>query len=867
MLLAVVVSVSADKIWDDGDPANHLWSSPLNWNPNTVPVANDVAQIGNLKADTPTSPVIADGMVIPASGYLSHVVVGNNTTPTGVTPTLTITGGSVASSWFNVAWNTPAAITSVVKMSGGSLNLTYGEGHFALGINSAAAGGQAYFQQTGGQINALVAIFCWDNTAAHADLLGGTFTTGRIHFWANGSINLDGGVLTVGNGPADVYYALGANIDIRSGTLIINGDATSQLVNVWIPAEFITAYDGCGRLVYDYNQRNPGKTTITAVRTASQPQPANNAPYLEENGIVLGWTAASCAVSHDVYFGTNFDDVNDAVRVRGDINGSGQVDMADLQLLLVKWLNDPSGSEPYVDINKDGDVNLEDVVELSATWLEFSDSVFRGNRTATNYSPGVLNLFQTYYWRIDEVNGPDIVKGDVWSFKPTIPSSLTRGHKLFLKRGLLTAATVFPGWGGTISYPVGENLDWDTWLDSKFNTVCTHQTWLDLLPSYRDDIYYTRWCENLDDLANGTGNFYLSGPEQPYRANLVALQAGDEDDLNNTTVRNAYKHAFDTWKVEYPDTLVYTTQNGPNNDGGIDDFQKFARPDMSFMFTYEFKTDGKLWQMWKSLRDFREYGRKGIGTTDYSEPIPYGMYFQTFRFEDDTRNIGRSEVALGQFAPIAYGYKMINAFVYACDGGANLNSELFNGLGDQTRELFFDTVAENNRQINLMGDTLVRLSSTGIYEKNEVNDDAPWYEFEPEPDKVPNWSAYAVPYISSISVQSNAGVIISKFEPLHESFDGTDYSGQTYFMVVNASIGVANDTSYYARDITLNFDFGASGITELQSINLTTGNVETIGLTHVSGSQYTMTFNLEGGRGKLFKFNTGAPFVGFYDGQ
>jgi len=79
----------------------------------------------------------------------------------------------------------------------------------------------------------------------------------------------------------------------------------------------------------------------------------------------LSWTAADRAVSHDVYWGTVFDDVNEASR-----------------------------SNP---------LNV-----LVAEELEIN-----------TFAPGVLEYGQTYYWRVDEVNDADPAspwKGRVWSF-------------------------------------------------------------------------------------------------------------------------------------------------------------------------------------------------------------------------------------------------------------------------------------------------------------------------------------------------------------------------------------------------------------------------------------------------------------------
>jgi hypothetical protein len=45
-----------------------------------------------------------------------------------------------------------------------------------------------------------------------------------------------------------------------------------------------------------------------------------------------------------------------------------------------------------------------------------SSSQFKGNQGGTTYDPGALSPSTAYYWRIDEVNSPNTVKGDVWNF-------------------------------------------------------------------------------------------------------------------------------------------------------------------------------------------------------------------------------------------------------------------------------------------------------------------------------------------------------------------------------------------------------------------------------------------------------------------
>ncbi len=98
------------------------------------------------------------------------------------------------------------------------------------------------------------------------------------------------------------------------------------------------------------------------VELASEPSP--------EDGTVdvmpvtaVSWSAGEYAAQHDVYFGTDFDDVNSAT---------------------------------------------------------VDDAVYQGRQDATEYDPDALTLGTTYFWRIDEVNAaPDntVFKGVTWSFE------------------------------------------------------------------------------------------------------------------------------------------------------------------------------------------------------------------------------------------------------------------------------------------------------------------------------------------------------------------------------------------------------------------------------------------------------------------
>jgi len=148
---------------------------------------------------------------------------------------------------------------------------------------------------------------------------------------------------------------------------------------------------------------------------ATSPNPANSAAGVSATA-TLSWTAGSGAASHDVYLGTVLNDVNNAQRLLGDLNGNGIVDFNDMLLLAEYWLLDPAGTEPYAAVNTDNVVDFIDYALLAQDWMNSAGSVFKGNQDANSFSPDTLALSTAYYWRIDEVNGPNTVTGDVWSF-------------------------------------------------------------------------------------------------------------------------------------------------------------------------------------------------------------------------------------------------------------------------------------------------------------------------------------------------------------------------------------------------------------------------------------------------------------------
>ena len=151
------------------------------------------------------------------------------------------------------------------------------------------------------------------------------------------------------------------------------------------------------------------------VKPAFGPIPQIGATFAYTD-VQLSWDAGYAAQSHDVYVGLDYDSVNNASRQSGDIDGSGQVDFDDLVIISWQWLQNPVDVEPYADLDDDGKINMVDFSAMANDWLIIGDPALKGNQLVTGYLLEDLVDGNTYYWRIDQLNGPDIAKGQVWSF-------------------------------------------------------------------------------------------------------------------------------------------------------------------------------------------------------------------------------------------------------------------------------------------------------------------------------------------------------------------------------------------------------------------------------------------------------------------
>ncbi len=383
MLLNIAAISSAVTItWSNGAiPADANWNNTANWTGGVIPDAiDDYAKI--LMAAGPT---LSTGQT--AAAYRVYLE--------GTNGSMTMDGGTLNlnGSWLGIGYT--AANSGTLTVNSGTINTTG-----ALGNLYCGTAGTATLNMSGGAIN-----------------VSGTFYVARDS-GSNANVNLSGGTITCNalnmRGNAQPPLIAVGTINITgTGTLIFTSSALP--VTTYISNGWIKAYNGAGIVIVD-TTTTPGKTIVTGLISykALIPNPTSGTNNVAVNGTNLTWRPGFGAASHDVYLGTSLSDVTSSNILLGDLNEDDTVDLNDMALLVEYWLQDPVGSEPYAGVNDDNIVDFFDYALLAQDWK--NTTTFKGNQDANSFSPGTLAFGTNYYWRIDEVNGPNTVKGDIWNF-------------------------------------------------------------------------------------------------------------------------------------------------------------------------------------------------------------------------------------------------------------------------------------------------------------------------------------------------------------------------------------------------------------------------------------------------------------------
>ncbi|MGB2864702.1 MAG: discoidin domain-containing protein [Sedimentisphaerales bacterium] len=314
----------------DGD-----WMNPANWDP-ILPVAGERVDIEN---GTPL-----------------------------IWPTLD--GGTVSCGQIRIAY-ADGTIGELTITGGATLNVG---GELRLGRKESVPLPVGYLYISGADTTILVAerIECGRYGNGTIDMSGGYLHSDAelqlaLRDGSSGTVYLRGGTIDLAADPAITVTAGG---DESTGLIDISGEGRFtlagnqvELVETLISSGIMIAYGGTGTVSATFEGNI---TTVVGIGGPgnSEPDPVDEKIDKTRDDVVLGWKPGTGAVKHDVYFGTVFDDVEQATTAV-----------------------DPGG-------------------------------VYKGSVNINTYSVAErLELSETYYWRVDAVDASNTIHtGDIWSF-------------------------------------------------------------------------------------------------------------------------------------------------------------------------------------------------------------------------------------------------------------------------------------------------------------------------------------------------------------------------------------------------------------------------------------------------------------------
>jgi hypothetical protein len=192
---------------------------------------------------------------------------------------------------------------------------------------------------------------------------------------------------------------------------------------------------------------------------ASRPDPADGT-LIEDTWANLSWSPGDSALSHDVYIGDNFDDVDSGAEGTFVGNQDGTFIVVGFPgfpfpdglvpgttyYWRIDEVNDTEPNSPWkgpvwsfsippktayfpdpaneaegvsVDVQLSwtgGYGSKLHTVYFGETFEEVDNATGGSAQGSTEFTPGPLKMAKTYYWRVDEFDIVDTYKGDVWSF-------------------------------------------------------------------------------------------------------------------------------------------------------------------------------------------------------------------------------------------------------------------------------------------------------------------------------------------------------------------------------------------------------------------------------------------------------------------
>jgi hypothetical protein len=460
------------------------------------------------------------------------------------------------------------------------------------------------------------------------------------------------------------------------------------------------------------------------------------------------------------------------------------------------------------------------------------------------------------------------------------PAALPKGHRLLIEHGLQIQGMATKD----------DVFHLATYRDANYTAI----NWLFesnvALHGEAPGFAWARWVGDEAQMPPRAGQ-----NEERYMPQLVALSLGDEKDLNNPAVRDPYVQWFKNIQSKYPTTILYANNfGGQVNDAALSDFTARAKPDMLAFDTYPWKSNyttrkpeppagGSPTNWYGDLRRYREHAR--------AANVPLATYRQSFHAVQDYdatvyRDPSASEFRLNTFAALAFNVKFIIDFTY----NTGASSFFTKPGGDSHPTPLYRELKQVNREARALGQALVYLKpiedaesrdrfTTGVMfirGQHQGAAGAPALNAipvglvqDPADPGYTDWeSGRNDPYLRGWSVVNSGSknnklpgdVIISWFKVLDETLDGEQASGELYLMITNGLCDGVASAADCRQTITVNFA-DAPATETMQKLDRNTGRVVDVPLS-LTNKRRQLVLELDGGTAELFKFKTGAPFVG-----
>jgi len=342
------------------------------------------------------------------------------------------------------------------------------------------------------------------------------------------------------------------------------------------------------------------------------------------------------------------------------------------------------------------------------------------------------------------------------------------------------------------------------------------------------------WCKWIDEK-----EYSITPEEEPYAANLVALQCKDEQDLNQPVHVAAAKKWFEETRKRYPNTILYTNQyGGLISDANFPHYLSECKPDMLSFDTYPMWETSVNWRSY--FGDLQRYRKFSLGAG-----IPFATWMQTFHGENKYRDPSESELRLDIFGAWTFGAKMQSCFTYNA-GSSSLFKKTFNGSGDTTIAPGYYFLKKILHESHSLSPYLVKLRCVDarwvLGKSSEYPWDVPPWAFDKD---FPEFRGLTVKNPGKVHAGEPGDVALGFFNPI----EGPD--NERWLMVTNALTD--RSATSCQQTITLNV-FLKAGQT-VEKVNRITGKLEPAKLKKVGeAGRYLLELDLSGGTGDLLKF-------------